>query len=620
MPTQTFWEKTKTNSKAGFDKVYGWVDKLGPPVNRLSNKLGSEAFWPTTLDIESDKAARILRSFCKDGFYQEEIKSDGPRKHKEKVLKKIPPEVIRNAKGLAIFTTMRTGLWFSGAGGAGVLVAKLPDGSWSPPSGLMSHTVGLGFLAGVDIYDCVLVINTEKALQAFSSVRCTIGGEVSAVAGPVGVGGVVETELHKRQAPVFTYLKSRGLYAGVQVDGTIFIERTDENERFYNQRIPVADILAGKVRHPPYEVRPLLETIKAAQGDTDVDESLLTSEPPPGDYEVEPSDHVFGVPDKEDPDPYGVLALQREGLEIREAGTKERASLDAFAFNPSPSSPIFTNFNRRSFDSRSVSRRSSWRTSTLSNAEKNYSEMSTQTDDPLPDAPPRYSHDLPNGHHGSKMDGIPENTFESATPTKPHQAPTTVISPSTPPRTPPRLPSRANTSPTHSPEINLNGSNLDRDDGAEDDAVEVHEVQQAAAPQFITRARLVTVNKPLPPKLPPRNPIRDRRHHASGSRESNSIDAGNSPLSPSGGRKSDDGFLDVDLNSKDESKGEEGKRVSIIGMAAAMKLDAADESNDRVEGRLETKDANGNGDDGFHSIPPSPEDRTEMRIPGALPA
>jgi hypothetical protein len=58
------WSKTKTNSKAGFDKVYSLVDKLGAPVNRLSNKIGSEAFWPTTLDIESDKAARILKSFC----------------------------------------------------------------------------------------------------------------------------------------------------------------------------------------------------------------------------------------------------------------------------------------------------------------------------------------------------------------------------------------------------------------------------------------------------------------------------------------------------------------------------------------------------------------------------
>lgn len=52
--------------------------------------------WPTTLDKESDKAARILRSFCKDGFYQEEDRSstDGPNaKSKQRVVKKIPPEV-----------------------------------------------------------------------------------------------------------------------------------------------------------------------------------------------------------------------------------------------------------------------------------------------------------------------------------------------------------------------------------------------------------------------------------------------------------------------------------------------------------------------------------------------
>jgi hypothetical protein len=60
------WDKTKTQSKKGFDKVWGWADKLGAPVNRLSNRIGSEAFWPTTLDKESDKAARILRSFCSE--------------------------------------------------------------------------------------------------------------------------------------------------------------------------------------------------------------------------------------------------------------------------------------------------------------------------------------------------------------------------------------------------------------------------------------------------------------------------------------------------------------------------------------------------------------------------
>jgi hypothetical protein len=91
----TIWERTKHSSKYGFDKVYGWVDKLGAPVNRASNKLGSEAFWPTTLDKESDKAARILRAFCKDGFYAEEDvrNEEGKPKGKQRVLKKIPAQV-----------------------------------------------------------------------------------------------------------------------------------------------------------------------------------------------------------------------------------------------------------------------------------------------------------------------------------------------------------------------------------------------------------------------------------------------------------------------------------------------------------------------------------------------
>lgn len=194
---------------------------VGAPVNKLSNKIGSEAFWPTTLDKESDKAARILKSFCskcfplrapspplltlllaEDGFYAEEdrVATVDVPKGKQRVLKKIPQSVIENAVGLAIFTTMRTGLWVSGAGGSGVLIARKEDGEWSPPSGILLHTAGLGFLVGVDIYDCVVVINNRKALDSFTKIRATIGGEISAVAGPAGVGGVLENDGKWKQA------------------------------------------------------------------------------------------------------------------------------------------------------------------------------------------------------------------------------------------------------------------------------------------------------------------------------------------------------------------------------------------------------------------------------------
>ncbi|RMJ13489.1 hypothetical protein CDV36_006833 [Fusarium kuroshium] len=387
------WDKTKTQSKKGFDKVWGWADKLGAPVNRLSNRIGSEAFWPTTLDKESDKAARILRSFCKDGFYTEEEKpadQAGP-KQKQRVLKKIPQKVIENAVGLAIFTTMRTGLWISGAGGSGVLVARKEDGTWSPPSGIMLHTAGLGFLVGVDIYDCVVVINNRKALEAFTKIRATLGGEISAVAGPVGAGGVLENDGKWKQVnrPVFTYLKSRGFYAGVQVDGTIIIERTDENARFYGEEIRVADILAGKARHPPPEIKMLMETLKAAEGRTDVDEELmeeLEGQPAPGDVDVDAPGEgkIFGIPDPEDPDPYGVLALEKEGLEIREAATHSRPSSQQFEYNPSPTSPVYNKFYRRSMETAVRSNRDSFTSSPKSrlSTEISYttSEAGTQTD------------------------------------------------------------------------------------------------------------------------------------------------------------------------------------------------------------------------------------------------
>lgn len=513
------WEKTKRYSKKGFDKAWDTVDKLGAPVNRLSNKLGAEAFWPMSIDKESDKAARILRSFCKDGFYapesEETTDANGKinrPKGKQRVIKKIPSQVVKNAKGLAIFTTMRTGLWISGSGGSGVLLARIKEtGEWSPPSGIMLHTAGIGFLAGVDIYDCVVVINTYEALEAFKKVRCTLGGEVSAAAGPVGMGGVLESEVHKRQAPIWTYMKSKGLYAGVAVDGTIIIERTDENEKFYGERISVTDILAGKARHPPDSIKTLLQTIKAAQGDVDVDESLVP--PPgetPGDLDVTGNDHQFGVPDADDPDPYGVKALEAEGMFIREAGSKVRPSHDAFEFRPNPSSPVYATFSRRSLDS---SPRNSWRASVQSYASV---DRGTQTDDVPLTAPTSVS-------RASSLSAKESTSGPSANPWEEDEK------------------AGWETVPIQGGEEEENGTREEKADATDvnghakinknhaieyDDDFEVHEVSSATitrqespkeeqadavesrrmSPTF-TRAKLVTINKrSTPPALPPRHP------------------------------------------------------------------------------------------------------------------
>ncbi|KAL4890088.1 hypothetical protein BDV59DRAFT_185236 [Aspergillus ambiguus] len=507
----SFWERTKGTSKKGFDKAWNTLDKLEGPVNRLSYRVGAEAFWPMNLERENEKAARILRSFCKDGFYaneevEEEVVDPNGKisrpKGKQRVLKKIPTEVIRRAKGLAIFTTMRTGLWVSGSGGSGVLLGRIPEtGEWSPPSGIMMHTAGVGFLAGVDVYDCVLVINTYEALEAFKKVRCTVGGEVSASAGPFGMGGVLESEVHKRQAPIWTYMKSRGLYAGVQIDGTIVIERTDENERFFGERISVVDILAGKAKHPPASIKTLIQTVKSAQGDSDVDEDWVVSQgETPGDIDAQAlSAQTFGIPAADDPDPYGVKALEAEGLFIREAGTKARPPIEIFEFRPNPSSPVYATF-RRSLDS---SPRNSWRQSVQSYVSM---DRGTQTDDGPMTAPTSISRasSRSNRDYLANPWDNEENRWETVIPER--------------------------------KESYVSGNEAGLDDGYDDyEDVEIHEVSSARvskrdsagssaspvstdhptnpfepkrqSPTF-TKARLVTIPKRTPPALPPRNPQR----------------------------------------------------------------------------------------------------------------
>jgi lipid-binding SYLF domain-containing protein len=161
---------------------------------------------------------------------------------------------------------MRSGLSVSTAGGSGVVIARKDDGDWSPPSGIHVQTLGFGFMAGIDIYDCVVVINSHEALKAFSKFRFTLGGEISVVSGPIEVGGLLEVELSETNKPLWTYMKSRGVYCGLQLDTTIIIERFNENARFYGKKISIDEIFAGQVTNVPLQAKMLMETVGRAEG------------------------------------------------------------------------------------------------------------------------------------------------------------------------------------------------------------------------------------------------------------------------------------------------------------------------------------------------------------------
>lgn len=139
----------------------------------------------------------------------------------------IPPDVLKRAKGLAIITILKAGFLFSGRAGSGVIVARLKDGTWSAPSAIAMAGAGAGGMVGIELTDFVFILNTQDAVKSFSEFgTITLGGNVSVSAGPLGrsaeaaasasAGGV---------AAVFAYSKSKGLFAGVSVEGSAIIER-----------------------------------------------------------------------------------------------------------------------------------------------------------------------------------------------------------------------------------------------------------------------------------------------------------------------------------------------------------------------------------------------------------
>ncbi|TDZ29969.1 SH3 domain-containing protein [Colletotrichum spinosum] len=249
--------------------IHKLTTRAGVPINKAVSFLGAEGFFPQTMPLECAKAARILHSFTDDSL-PDPTPSKGPVHPlglTRKSMVEIPPQVLANCSGLAIFNTLRAGAYLGSlAAGSGLVVARRPDGTWSPPSTFVISTLGAGFMIGLDIYDCVLVLNTAQQLAAFTHPRVSLGAESSVAIGPVGTGGAVEAALSKTARPMFSYIKSRGLWAGVQIDGTIVIARQDCNAVAYqDRRISAKKILTTQSKWPEGS-QPLWEILMGIEG------------------------------------------------------------------------------------------------------------------------------------------------------------------------------------------------------------------------------------------------------------------------------------------------------------------------------------------------------------------
>ena len=160
----------------------------------------------------------------------------------------IPPAVMRDAKGVAIFAMTKAGFVVSGRGGTGVVLARTEKG-WSGPSAIGTGGIGVGFQAGVQVTEHVIILNTPEAVKAFTQgSNFTLGANLSAAVGPVGRSAEAAVAPN---AAVYTYSRSQGIFAGVSLEGTGIATRYEANEEYYGKPVYAADILEGKEKPPP---------------------------------------------------------------------------------------------------------------------------------------------------------------------------------------------------------------------------------------------------------------------------------------------------------------------------------------------------------------------------------
>ncbi len=145
----------------------------------------------------------------------------------------IPEELLKQTEGMVIIPKLiNAGFGIGGKRGKGVATVKLSDGSWSNPVFITLTGGSIGFQIGVQSVDLVLVFKHKGVLTQVKNGDFTIGGDISAAAGPVGRSSTASTD-HKLEAEVYSYSRSRGLFAGISINGSnLAIDKT-ANANFY---------------------------------------------------------------------------------------------------------------------------------------------------------------------------------------------------------------------------------------------------------------------------------------------------------------------------------------------------------------------------------------------------
>jgi SH3 domain-containing YSC84-like protein 1 len=177
--------------------------------------------------------------------------------------KAIPASIMDKAEAIAIFPRVKkAGFIIGGQWGRGVIsVRDVVTRNWSSPAFLTLTGGSVGAQIGGTEIDVILVIMNRTGVENLLSNQVKLGAEMSAAAGPVGRASEASTD-GQLQAQILSYSRSRGLFAGVTVNGSVVKEDVDANARFYEKTLSSEDIVFERAGSSPPSVG-LLKTALA---------------------------------------------------------------------------------------------------------------------------------------------------------------------------------------------------------------------------------------------------------------------------------------------------------------------------------------------------------------------
>jgi lipid-binding SYLF domain-containing protein len=165
--------------------------------------------------------------------------------------KRVPSDLLNNAFAVAVIPdVIKAGFVIGGRHGVGLVSIKTNDGTWSNPSYVSMTGGSIGFQAGVQSTDVILVFRTQRGVDSIVHGKFTLGADASVAAGPVGRDAHAATDAQLK-AEIYSYSRSRGLFAGVALDGSVLAIDNDANQAVYGDGVTPRRIFAGGVNNVP---------------------------------------------------------------------------------------------------------------------------------------------------------------------------------------------------------------------------------------------------------------------------------------------------------------------------------------------------------------------------------